>query len=483
MKRTLIIAIMLLLIPKIILALPNFPEAEGYGVETVGGRYGTPTIYRVTNTNDSGAGSLRAAIEASGGRIIVFTTGGTITLSSNLIIDNPYITIAGQTAPGGGVTINGNSAYGIIVQTHDVVLRYLTIRVGGPSTADGIAFYENNPIDEVYNCVLDHCSVSWATDENISIWYDSHDITLSWNISSEGLNYATHSMGAMIGGHLDGTNDTSNPGENVSFHHNLLAHNNDRNGPYLRGGGYVDIRSNVAYNPGGNNFCYAAQEANKLLKVNIVHNYFKDGPDSGVATYAWRTYYQAGALGVETYVEGNYHSRTRTSDIQDEDDFVYSSDQTVADKDTTGDPNAHLVSSAWSDPPSVTEHDPFDDLLTTLTGAGGAGNSKAISCSGAWSNRRDSIDTRIAGDVVAGTGSIINDESDVEGWISIDAGTACTDTDSDGMPDAFESLTGWTDPLADDDSDGYLNIEEWLNGSYDATPNVVGCGFSGGGMQ
>ena len=461
MKKLILVGILLLFSSKAY-GLANFPEAEGYGSETVAGRYGgSPTIYIVSNTNDSGSGSLREAVESSGPRIVVFSTGGTIALSSTLTVDNPYITIAGQTAPGGGITIRNR---GIVIQTHDVVLRFLTVRVG-TGGGDGIALYENNPIDEVYNVVVDHCTVSWATDENLTSWYDTHDVTWSWNISSEGLNYSDHSMGVMAGGYADGTDDNENPSENFSIHHNLMAHNDDRNGPYLRGGGYIDVVNNVAYNSGGNNFAYAAQEAGVLLRVNLRKNYFKDGPDTGSSSYVWRTYEQSGALGVETFVEGNYHSRTRTSDSQGEDVCVYPADRVVEDANTTGSPNAHLIASAWSDPPTVTEYDAFGTLFSEITAD--AGNSRMVNCSGNWELRRDSIDERIVTETTNGTGGIIDYESDVGGWISIDSGSACTDSDSDGMPDTFEMIAfGDLSQTAtgDYDSDGYLNIEEYFNG-------------------
>ena len=142
-------------------ALPAFPGAEGFGSDTVGGRGGK--VFQITNLHDSGSGSLRECVEASGARMCTFTTGGTIILSSSLTIQNPYITIAGQTAPGGGVTLrNGN----LNVQTHDVVIRYLTVR-RGPGGSNGAVFISKNNSTDVYNIIVDHCSMSWATDQTV----------------------------------------------------------------------------------------------------------------------------------------------------------------------------------------------------------------------------------------------------------------------------------------------------------------------------
>ena len=173
-------------------ALPAFPGAEGFGSQTIGGRGGK--VYFVTNLNDSGSGSLRAALEASGPRIVVFRTGGTISLNSSLNISNPYITIAGQTAPGGGITIKGGD---IRVSTHDVVMRYITSRRGAGGNNHAGTLYANNS-NNVYNIVIDHCSFSWGVDETFSTWYRVYDFTLQNSIISEALNCSTNSKGTAI---------------------------------------------------------------------------------------------------------------------------------------------------------------------------------------------------------------------------------------------------------------------------------------------
>ena len=148
--------------------LPAFPGAEGFGAETPGGRGGK--VIEVTNLSDSGPGSFRAACEAKEPRIVVFRTGGTVMLKSGIEITNPYITIAGQSAPGGGICLRNdpvNRFTPITVSTHDVVIRYLRIRPGASTEKTG---YLNamEVLSGGYNVVIDHCSLSWAVDEVFS---------------------------------------------------------------------------------------------------------------------------------------------------------------------------------------------------------------------------------------------------------------------------------------------------------------------------
>ena len=150
-----------------------FPGAEGFGAFATGGRGGT--VYEVTNLNDSGPGSLRAVVETEGPRIVVFRVGGTIELQESLKIDDPYITIAGQSAPGDGITLKG---YELRIRTHDVIVRYLRIRSGPSAAQDSVQLLGAERV------ILDHNSFSWATDENASATQGSKDVTFQWNIFS-----------------------------------------------------------------------------------------------------------------------------------------------------------------------------------------------------------------------------------------------------------------------------------------------------------
>jgi len=165
--------------------LAVFPGAEGFGTSTAGGRGGN--VIQVTNLNDSGPGSLRFAVDADAPRIVVFRVAGTIELKTSLVISNPFITIAGQTAPGSGITLRSASAEVealIQIETHDVIVRFITLRAGPPSAGDAMQILASKS-HETYNIVIDHNSMSWAVDRNLSTWYDVHDISIQWNIFSE----------------------------------------------------------------------------------------------------------------------------------------------------------------------------------------------------------------------------------------------------------------------------------------------------------
>jgi pectate lyase len=176
-------------------SLPAFPGAEGFGADTPGGRGGR--VIEVTSLQDSGQGSLRSAIEAEGPRIVVFRVAGIIELQSTLKISNPYITIAGQTAPGGGITLRDISINVdplLDIQTHDVVVRYLTFRAGPPAAGDAVNISVSTQTwdHNVHHIIVDHNSMSWGVDQVFATWYDVHDLSIQWNIFSEGLNCSIH---------------------------------------------------------------------------------------------------------------------------------------------------------------------------------------------------------------------------------------------------------------------------------------------------
>lgn len=436
--------------------MPAFPGAEGFGAASRGGRGGQ--IIEVTNLNDRGPGSLRACLEASGPRICVFRTGGTIELASGLHISNPYITIAGQTAPGGGITLRhapGATFYSTLsIETHDVVVRYLTIRRGPGGSGDGLEMAKEG-IDQVYNVIIDHCSISWGVDEDGSSWYAPHHCSIQWSIMSEGLDCSTHpkgchSKGFMIGSYASDENKTTPGAHDISFHHNLLAHNGERN-PQVKTAGLSDVVNNVVYNPFGT-FSHVDMEHQLVeVLVNYVGNYFKSGPDtdekSGIKAI------ENTPIGAGIYISGNIVRYRDGTELTGED---------VVDPDS----RAYLVTGRFAADPvaAVSANEAYDLVLDD------AGADKGLNGDGTFFWRRDAIDARIVNDVRQTTGRIIDDPSQVGGWLSLAPGTPFRDTDHDGMSDEWEERFGFdpndaSDGALDADADGYTNIEEFLNGT------------------
>jgi hypothetical protein len=247
--------------------VPAFPGAEGGGKFSFGGRGGK--VFVVTNLNDSGPGSFREACEAAGPRTVVFNVAGIIRLKSPLHIIAPYITIAGQTAPGDGVCIAGFST---LVDTHDVVIRYMRFRRGATNLFDRDDCLGGQPIG---NSIVDHCSCSWGLDENLSMYrhvykpkgateflkYPTINVTLQWNISSEALNTYGHAFGGTWGG------------SNTSFHHNLFACNTGRN-PSIGMSYDFNFVDNVIFNWRHRTLDGGDQGS----RVNCINNYYKPGP-------------------------------------------------------------------------------------------------------------------------------------------------------------------------------------------------------------
>ena len=279
-----------------------FPGAVGFGTETPGGRGGT--IWKVTNLNDSGVGSLRAAAQATGKRIVVFEVSGTIHLLSEIKVRSPYLTIAGQTAPSPGITLRGAE---LNVNTHDVLIQHIRVRVGDqlpagmdPESLDGIS--ADGPGS--YNVVFDHVSVSWALDENASSWGDNvNNVTFSNCIISEALYDSLHPKGHHSMGLLSAANS-----RNVSVIGNLMASNSDRN-PLITNGTSVVIANNVLYNwiggraTGIGNAPSAYPPVYPTL-VSIVGNVFIGGPNTTPSSYAVSTTANLNT-GSKIYLSGN----------------------------------------------------------------------------------------------------------------------------------------------------------------------------------
>lgn len=409
---------------------PAFPGAEGFGAWTRGGRGGR--VIAVTNLNSDGPGSLREALTASGPRIVVFHVGGTIELEERIKITEPYITIAGQTAPGGGISIRskGNTTDLITVATHDVIVRYLRLRPGPGGDSRAITA----SLGDTHDVIIDHVSASWGVDENITTWYDVHDITIQWSLIGEGLHNSTHSEGAHSKGMLLGSEGSYN----ISVHHNLYVHNDERN-PRIKTDGLVDFTNNVIYNY-GDSAGWITNDFGALI-VNFVGNYYKPGPNSVPDLYELDIdRLSDGKLAV--FVEGNL-GPNRTQDDQPQDAIVKADDH-------------EFLTAKRHKAPTITTTSAQTAYEQVLAGAG------------ATLPERDEVDRRLVADVVNGTGAIIDHPDQVGGWPIIANGVTPTDEDGDGMPNIWEENHQLnprleTDGSADADHDGYTNVEEYLN--------------------
>ena len=461
-----------------------FPGAEGGGMYATGGRGGE--VYHVTNLNDSGAGSFRDAVSKSN-RTIVFDVAGTIALNSKLKITSSNLTIAGQTAPGDGICIRN---YTVELQGDNIIIRYLRFRMGDTTKT------EDDALGGRYhaNIVIDHCSMSWCTDECASL-YANRNFTMQWCIISESLCNSVHAKGEHGYGGIWG-------GKDASFHHNLLAHHVSRNPrfdhPYVydknnasiieQYHGHVDFRNNAIYNWGQNESCYGGE----LCWLNMVNNYYKEGPASKSNKYFFVAYgnscsscasygYSYEEIMPRIYADGNlYLKRDGSQAAFSTDNYtgIYDKDKKSFDtyaKDATGTFRQPAALSITSDGRScyTTTHsarEAFDAILSY----GGASLS------------RDAVDQRAVNDARSGgatindggngsTGGIIDTQSAVGGWPELTAtdeqiARAATDSDGDGIPDYYEELFGLDKNNAADgkaktlDPQGlYTNLEVYLH--------------------
>lgn len=451
-----------------------FPTAEGYGRYARGGRGGR--IVEVTNLNDSGEGSLRWALEEEKGpRIVVFKVGGVIPLESVLCIpeDGGDVYVAGQTAPGDGITLI-NYTFGALGSS-DVVIRDIRTRVGDVSqkSMGGMG------LGSCDQSIIDHCSISWATDEGFSS-RSAQNITFQWNIIGETLNESVH-YGVDENGNHTGTEPhsfaASISGYTGSFHHNLLIDNTGRNWSLAGAleqdgktyGGQVDIRNNVVYNwrdrttDGG------------VRRLNFVNNYYKAGAVSDTSLHVVQI--DGDELGFgdmqKMYVSGNIMTATNGSYV------LNASDDAWAKGKAKANPNIGCSESdVRSNSPffeSYVNTETAEAAYKSVIAAAGAGGTSATG----W----DYIDSRYIKEVTNGTytysgssaglNGIIDSQNDAGGYpntSNFEHSTAApTDSDHDGMPDAWETEHGLNPNNASDgpivslSADDYTNVEMYLN--------------------
>jgi pectate lyase len=443
--------------PRLPEGIPAFPGAWGGGMYTTGGRGGK--VLLVTNLNDSGPGSLRAAVETEGARIVVFRVAGIIHLKSVLDINHPDITIAGQTAPGDGICLADGSLY---LNMHNIILRHLRVRRGqseGGQGSDNIGGY---PLGQI---MVDHCSASWGMDENLSVYFHmkpmqdgrrikmpTQNVTVQWCISSEALNAKNHAFGGTWGG------------RDSTFHHNLFACNTARN-PSIGMSGEFDYRNNVVFN-----WRHRTMDGgDETSLINVISNYYKPGPATNadmagvLARIEQRRMYSPG----NRWKAGKWYPDTP----------VRPGKWYVAGNIIDGFPE--VTANNWQGmrgPESLARvNTPFEGWPVNQQTALEAYES-VLAKAGATLPRRDAIDKRVTemvrtGKVTTGNG-IIEDPKEVGGYpaYTFSPDQVPVDADGDGMPDVWEKAhklnpADPADGSADADKDGYTNIEEYLNGT------------------
>lgn len=470
-----------------VFAVGAFPGAEGFGAETSGGRGGKAYLIDTLEdgTNLTGKTTLRDCTQDTrsyGKRTCIFHIGGTITITSALTITKPDITIAGETAPGGGIAIKGSGSAGSVItldHTQNVILRYLRLRSG--PTDDKAGTLE---IFGSWNVIADHLSISWSIDENLAIM-NSRNVTIQNSIVSEPLDCSVHYEGChsknffgyyRIASNKE-TSDLDEIFENISVYNNLIAHAGDRNPRFRREetskikDRNIDVVNNVIYN-------FKGATSIESEYVNLVNNVYKYGPDSGSAT-------AISTEGGNTYIAGNTgdgKATTATGDISSPNSFIKSSVLSAQAAYTK------VLETAGA---TLPYRDPVDQrIIYEVTNTKGgiidvpgeklcniAINGQNIiknACPNSQKSRKfpTTQDYQAAG--------VQNPNLDTDGYPVLTQGTSPSDTDSDGIPDDWETAKGLNPTDQSDGAQltpsGYSNLELYLHhkagaSSSDPTPS------------
>jgi hypothetical protein len=459
--------------------IPAFPGAQGGGMFSFGGRGGRVLV--VTNLKDSGPGSFREALEAAGPRIVVFNVAGIIRLKERIRIRAPYITIAGNTAPGDGVCIAGNT---VELETHDVVIRHMRFRRGETWVGE-----RNDSIggNAVGNIMIDHVSASWGLDENMSMYRHIYqppgggpslklptvNITIQHSIFSEALNTFHHSFGSTIGGY------------NATFHHNLWACNAGRN-PSIGMIYDFTFANNVLFNwrhrtvDGGDHRSF----------YTILNNTFKPGPVTPTDDPVGHRFLKAESRRAKPPVDDYGKAYVAGNVLEGNARVTADNWEGGVQVESIGDPAVVLA--------QLRAAEPYPHAWFELQSAAEAYD-VVLANAGATLPRRDAVDQRVmqmvrtgkvtakaardAAKAMQGVGfrenlineiladiehGIITDISQVGGYPGYQ-GTPYPDADNDGLPDAWEKQHGLdpkdaTDATRDLNGDGYANIEDFING-------------------
>jgi hypothetical protein len=396
-------------------ALPVIPNAAGFGIDTPAGRGGR--IFRVSNLQASGAGSLEECVAASGPRICVFEVSGVIRLSSNLKVQNPNITIAGQTAPAPGIMIRGA---GLTILGSDVLVQHISVRPGddpsGPSVDSRDALSINANSGAVSNVVIDHCSFSWSIDEVMETWMVVDNVTLANNIFSEPLSDSLHPKGTHAYSGL-ATDET----RRISFLGNLFAHGTDRN---PRSGAREFVFANNVVYDFGHTGTYLFSKGSVTLS-SLVGNVYIQGP-----------------------------STTTSASIKLDNSDALVGGSKIFLNDNPGGSSLSQTGFASASAPT------WPAGLVARSTANGEVLSSVLANAGSRPAERSAVDAKVIGHVQNGTGRIINCVAD-------DGTDRCAGAaNAGGWPNYAQNqraLTVPSNPNGDDNGDGYTNIEEWLH--------------------
>ena len=446
-------------------ALPAFPGAEGAGATSVGGRGGV--VCEVTTLADSGPGSLRECIDRSGPRTVIFRVGGTIMLNSQLHIANPYITIAGQTAPGGGIQIRASTSDWsgsrlLLVSTGDVIIRYIRLRPGAnPDRVTAVSSNWSNGS----RVIFDHVSISWSFNGNgFSVWGGPSNITLQNSLLAE------NRTSILSGG---GSESASLGVKNLDIHKNLLASTSHRN-PMLKTDS-VRFVNNIVHN-----WTTGGSRTAGGVHGDFIANLYTEGP-STIAANSSRARQELHFVtdpnrdrlivsrDPSLYVAGNRGSRSGMS--PETDNWPYTREAGPADNGSVIGPTPQTWrrESPLQATPIPINNRHVDQLEDTILPTVGA--SRRLDCEGRWVFNRDAVDARVVSEYLNKSGQVpssSSSERDFGGFPVLEPGIACIDTSGDGVPDKWAKANGldYTDPSLGRtvDPSGYTYLELYLNG-------------------
>ena len=437
-----------------------FPQAEGAGKYTTGGRGGL--VYHVTSLRDDAndTGSLRHILSLPGAKIVVFDVSGVIFLQRELRIEEGALTIAGQTAPGDGICIAG---YPVIIETSNVIIRFMRFRMGDENKVEGDALTCINR----KNIIIDHCSMSWGTDECASC-YGNENFTMQYCLISESLRNSVHNKGSHGYGGIWG-------GQTVSYHHNLLAHHDSRT-PRFCGSRYtnapelekVDFRNNVIYNWAG-----LGGYAGEGGSYNMINNYYKPGPATKARNneVCYRIFAPNADDGSNEQPKGVWGMFYVSGNIMEGYDNV------TADNWNGGiQPDTRNAVSPFS-MEQIKSSEVFDIASYAVTETAAEAYETVLAYAGA-SLVRDETDKRIVNEVRnctytytgsnGSTNGIIDSQADVGGWDEYVTAELPKDSDLDGIPDDWEDAFGldkfsYSYAKARTLQTPYSNLEVYLN--------------------